>query len=116
MTEFVPVRIEKRDSSVVDEQELFFSLGDKDFYLPKKIRPNVAFQYLEDLNELGSDAAMARVFDTLIGPEGVEALADRDNEYDLTEDQTAYLMAHVEKRLFALMEKVSGKSSKGRRK
>lgn len=94
-----------------DERVELFSIPQPDgtmraIYVPKAIGPNVALQYLRDVRRNGQQYAIAGMMDKLLGPEGMDALADYD---DLTEEDLEAVMAAVQKHVLGPLERGKGK-------
>jgi hypothetical protein len=95
------------ESSTEPEQIVLFSLDGRDYYVPKRIGPNVAMAYMRDIRKRGLEYARAGILERLIGKEGLDALADFDG---LTEEDLDSLMKAVDKHVLGPLER-SGKGS-----
>lgn len=66
---------------------------DKPVYAPRQLGPNVALQYLRDVRRRGQEYAMAAIMERILGPEGMDALADYE---DLTTEELQEVFKAVE--------------------
>lgn len=109
---FEPVKI-RSDEVVEEERETLFFIDDEEFTIPKKIRPNITIQYLQDTYDKGQEFALAAAMREVLGADGMEALAESDF---VGEEQMRQIMDIVERKLLAQMKSTLGKSKNGRRR
>lgn len=65
------------------EYQTLFSIDDKEYQIPTKIRPNQGLQIMHAFRTLGETGGVSFMLETLLGAEGYEALINFD---DLTEE------------------------------
>lgn len=100
-----PVRIvTTADAPILDREPLFY-IDDVEFTVPKEVPPNVTVGYIRDMRNGNTEQAMAKVFDALLGQEGLDALADCDA---LESDQLKEIMRVIELKVMAAAEQMQG--------
>lgn len=87
-----------------------FSLGDRVFTVPKKPRVNIALKYLRDVRKMGEAVAAGGLLESMLGPEGFEALCEFE---DLTADQLQQVTESAARLALGALEDVQGNGSSG---
>ncbi len=102
-----PVRISTEGAALDDEREAIFYIDDREYTIPKRIRPNYAIRYLNDLRHRDSEYAVAQAMADLLGEEAMDALAACDH---VNEEQMDQIMAIIEHRMTAAADRTLGNS------
>lgn len=64
------------------EYETLFSIDDKEYQIPKTIRPNQGLQIMHAFRTLGETGGVSFMLETLLGTEGYNALINFDDLED----------------------------------
>ena len=78
-----------------------FSIDDDTYTIAAEAKTNDSLRYLDIMRKKGSEAAIGFMMETLVGPEGWQALQDYD---DLTDDDLAQIIAAAAKIMNGPME------------
>lgn len=81
-----------------------FSIGDKEYQVPKKPSATVSLKYLRDVRNHGEETAAANLIAVLLGEEGFEALCDYE---DLTDEQWEAIQSAAQKHVVGSREKAN---------
>jgi hypothetical protein len=108
---YEPVKI-RTDEIVEEEREPLFYIDEAEYTIPKRIRPNITIQYLQDTYDKGQEYALAAAMREVLGADAMEALAESDA---VTDEQMRQIMGIVERKLMGQMKKTLGNSRSGRR-
>jgi hypothetical protein len=109
---YEPVKISTAE--VIDEErEPLFFIDETEYTIPKRIRPNIVVQYLQDTYDKGQEFALAAAMREVLGADAMEALAECEA---VTDEQMDQLMDIIERKLMAQMKRSLGNSRRGRRR
>jgi hypothetical protein len=100
-----PVRIVTTAAPAAAPREPLFYIDDREFTIPVEVPPNVSMAYLRDMRNGNAEQALASVFDRLLGPEGLDELAECDS---LEPDQLKEIMRVIELKVMAAAEQLQG--------
>lgn len=100
----------RTDPVVTEDRVVLFSLNGTDYYVPKKVGPNIALRYLRDVRRHGKEHAIGGLMEAMLGERGMDALAEYE---DLTTEDLESVMVAVEKHVLGPLEKSMGKGQKG---
>lgn len=100
-----PVRIVTHVDAPVFDREPLFYIDDIEFTIPKEVPPNITIGYIRDMRNGNTEQATARVFDALLGREGLDALAECDS---LEPEQLKEIMRVIEIKVMAAAEQMQG--------
>lgn len=92
---------EEEQPTEVQDGTLLFSLGDKHFYMPDQIPPNIAFKFLRDRRREDQTYAVAGLIENLLGPKALDALADAD---DMSGEDMKTLMKIINDKVMGKLE------------
>lgn len=92
------------------ERVVLFTLGDKQYSIPKVVRPNVAMGYLYLSRTRGIAAAENWLGESLLGAEAFEALIGFD---DLTQDQSNEIFRRAREVVFGKYDPKAQQSGNG---
>lgn len=87
------------------EREPLFYVDGVEFTIPKEVPPVLAVQYLRNLRGGSAEVALSKVFDELIGKEGVNALARVRN---LRKSELAQIMGVIQEKVMGVLEDAQG--------
>lgn len=96
-----PIVLPASTASAITETVCLFIVDGREIHVPAQPRAAVAIRYLRNLKRKGTDYAAAAMLEELLGPDGLDALADYD---DLTRDQMKQIMAAAQKLVMGSME------------
>lgn len=89
------------EAEQVPNGDLLFSLGDKHYYMPDQIPPNIAFKFLRDRRREDQIFAVAGLIENLLGAKALDALADAD---DMSAEDMKTLMKIINDKVMGKLE------------
>lgn len=89
----------------LDGKKPLFTLGDKTYYMPNEVPPNIAFKFLRDRRRQDIVYATAGVIENVIGADALDALAEAD---DMKPEDMRALMKIIQEKVMGQMQDVMG--------